>query len=107
MSNGKTFAGIDWSQYKQELIDNTDFRKFDGVLRMVIDVSEEQFAMTESFLQRLHGERKICFGLHTSTTALITCFVSSYTGNHVHFLDGGDGGYALAAKQLKAQLRSL
>ena len=23
---------------------------------------------------------------------------------HVHFIDGGDGGFAVAAKQLKAQL---
>ena len=36
--------------------------------------------------------------------ALMTCFVRSYQGNHVHFVDGSNGGYALAAKQLKAQL---
>ncbi|HXB98558.1 MAG TPA: DUF3095 family protein, partial [bacterium] len=26
-------------------------------------------------------------------------------GQHIHFVDGGDGGYAMAAKQLKAQIK--
>jgi hypothetical protein len=39
--------------------------------------------------------------------ALLTCIVFSYNGNHVHFVDGSDGGYALAARSLKAQLKSL
>ena len=25
---------------------------------------------------------------------------------HIHFIDGGDGGYAMAAKQLKTQLKA-
>ena len=43
---------------------------------------------------------------HTSETALMTCVIDGYDGNHVHFVDGADGGYALAAKQLKAQLKA-
>jgi hypothetical protein len=35
----------------------------------------------------------------------MTCYVRAYAADHVHFVDGADGGYALAAKQLKAQLR--
>jgi hypothetical protein len=27
-------------------------------------------------------------------------------GDHIHFIDGGDGGYALASIQLKAQLNN-
>jgi hypothetical protein len=33
--------------------------------------------------------------------------VRSYTGDHLHFVDGADGGYALAASELKAQLAEL
>ncbi len=33
----------------------------------------------------------------------LTC----YNGNHLHFVDGSDGGYAIAARGLKAQLESL
>jgi hypothetical protein len=37
----------------------------------------------------------------------MTCFVRAYRGNHVHFVDGSDGGYALAARALKAQLAEI
>jgi hypothetical protein len=35
----------------------------------------------------------------------MTCIVFSLTASeHVHFIDGGDGGFAMAALQLKEQL---
>lgn len=38
-------------------------------------------------------------------TALMTCLVFNLRkSEHVHFVDGGDGGFAIAAKQLKTQL---
>jgi hypothetical protein len=45
--------------------------------------------------------------MHRSSEALLTCIVFSYNGNHMHFVDGSDGGYALAARGLKQQLKSL
>ena len=39
---------------------------------------------------------------------MMTCLVFSLEeSRHVHFIDGADGGYALAAVQLKAQLQTL
>jgi hypothetical protein len=36
----------------------------------------------------------------------MTCYVQNLSDTaHIHFVDGGDGGYAMAAKQLKQQLR--
>jgi len=31
---------VRWSQYTDDMVENTDFRKFDGMLRMVMDGSE-------------------------------------------------------------------
>ena len=36
----------------------------------------------------------------------MTCVITRYEGDHVHFVDGSDGGYALAAKRMKEQLRA-
>ena len=97
----------DWGTYKQTLIANTDYRKFDEVLRMIISGTMEQRQQLTSYLEHLREERKIVFGIHASDSALMTCLVFNYENDHVHFLDGSDGGYALAAKDMKQQLSEL
>ncbi len=93
-----------WSAYRDELVENSDFRKFDGMLRMVMDGSEAQATALQNFLDAEHQAGKLAYGMHKSREALITCIVQSFSGNHMHFVDGSDGGYALAAKDLKRQL---
>lgn len=95
-------------KYKMELIENSDFKKFDETLRMVIDCTVEQERQIQATLQDLYRSQKAVYGLHRSSGALMTCMVQSSTNNqHIHFIDGGDGGYALAAVQLKSQLQSV
>jgi hypothetical protein len=98
---------VRWSHYTEEMVENTDFRKFDGILRMVIDGSEAQYGALRDYLEGQHREGRLAYGMHRSREALLTCIVFSYNGNHVHFVDGSDGGYAIAARGLKAQLKSL
>lgn len=98
---------VKWSAYKADMVENSDFRKFDGVLRMVIDGSEAQFQELQDFLEGLHRRGRLVYGLHKSSSALLTCIVFSYNANHVHFVDGSDGGYAMAARRLKEQLKAL
>ncbi|MBI5495047.1 MAG: DUF3095 domain-containing protein [Deltaproteobacteria bacterium] len=106
MRFGIRLGGFDGSFYKRDVAANTDFRKFDDTLRMVLDVSEAEL---RAILVYLEGERlagEVAYGTHASDAALMTCFVQDYAGNHIHFVDGSNGGYALAAKQLKEQLRA-
>lgn len=95
---------VQWSHYRAELVENTDFRKFDGMLRMVIDSSDTQASALEEFLRSKYQSGQLVYGIHKSREALVTCLVQSYTGNHLHFVDGSDGGYAMAARALKQQL---
>jgi hypothetical protein len=95
-----------WSHYREELVDNSDFRKFDGMLRMVMDGSETQSAALDAYLDSQYRAGRLVYGMFKSREALVTCLVQSYNGNHMHFVDGGDGGYALAARGLKQQLKS-
>jgi len=97
----------DWGRYKQSLITNTDYRKFDEVLRMILSGTMEQRSQLTIYLEQLHKERKIVFGIHASPNALITCLVFNYDTDHIHFLDGSNGGYAMAAKEMKRQLKEL
>jgi hypothetical protein len=96
-----------WSSYRDELVENSDFRKFDGVLRMLIDGSEQQYAQLELYLDRECRAGRLAWGASKSRKALVTCIVRSYNGNHMHFVDGSDGGYALAARELKERLAGM
>ena len=104
--NVKT-KNVDWGQYKQNLIVNTDYRKFDETLRMIISGTSEQRKQLLACLEKLHDERKIVYGVHASPAAIITCMIFNYDTDHVHFLDGSNGGYTLAAKEMKRQLKEL
>jgi hypothetical protein len=98
--------GLDVPAYKVDMIVNSDYRKFDDMLRMVIDCSKDQAQQIEDFLSSLRAEGKIAYGTHYSNTALMTCFVQSLKSDgHTHFIDGHDGGYAMAARGLKQQLK--
>lgn len=104
LATGASAGGFDGKAYRDELVVNCDFRKFDDMLRMVLDVSDEQCLQVEKLFRSHRARGEIAYGLHRSDEALVTCFVRSFSGDHIHFIDGSSGGYTLAAKQLKAQL---
>jgi len=91
--------------YQAELIANTDYRRFDDMLRLVLDCSPAQIAAIETTLRQARQEKAIVYGLHMADSALMTCLVFQLSrGEHIHFIDGADGGFAVAATQLKAQI---
>ena len=60
-------------------------------------------ATIKSYLDGQMAAGVLRYGMNVSETALMTCLVTSPTGGlHVHFVDGGDGGYTSAAKAMKA-----
>lgn len=93
--------------YTDSMAIHSDFRKFDDCLRMVLDCSETQVQALESYLSELRQAQKIYYGIHPSKHALMTCFVPSIQeGEHIHFIDGDEGGYTIAAKQMKSQIKA-
>lgn len=111
----KTYIGMnlglaekmsDVKNYLVTIPTHSDFHKFDEMLRMVIDVTPEQIEKIRELCEEMYQEKKIHYGIHLSNHAIMTCVVPSFDdGDHIHFVDGGDGGYAMAAKQLKGQLK--
>lgn len=102
---GVKIGGYDRSTYRQEVQTNTDFRKYDGSLRMVLDITADQAAEIQAILERKHGEGKLVYGVWQANEALMTCLLFSLAdSHHVHFIDGADGGYAMAALDLKRRM---
>ncbi len=87
-------------RYFKQLTDNTDYIKLDDTLRMVLDVSDTQKQKILSLLGTYQNKNEIIFGSHWSLEALMTCFIEN-SNRHIHFVDGGNGGYTLAAVGLK------
>ncbi|MGY4748723.1 DUF3095 domain-containing protein [Pannonibacter sp. Q-1] len=96
------------SEYMQDMLTNTDYRKFDDTLRLVLDLNEQQISGLKAFLQAEFAAGRIIYGLHQSDTALMTCLVSDMAGRqHVHFVDGADGGLSVAARAFKERQQQL
>lgn len=100
-------ANIDIKKYRLSLASHSDYRKFDEIVRMVIDISEQKLKTLASFLETQRKNKTLVYGIHESPNALMTCFVQNMEQDHLHFIDGGDGGYTLAAKQMKKQLAEI
>lgn len=93
------------SKYQDDIPDHSDYRKFDDMLRLVLDCTSEQAIDIGNHLRECHLRGEIFYGMQASSHALMTCFVENIRpGGHIHFIDGFDGGYALAAKQMKEQI---
>jgi len=92
------------ARYEAAIAGHSDYRKLDDILRMVIDCSPDQAEAIQSWLDRGVEAGALHYGLHRSDAALMTCLVgSTRDGGHIHFIDGGDGGYAVAATALGQQ----
>jgi hypothetical protein len=99
---------FDSRRYKSDVSDNSDFRKFDDGLKMTIDVDGNRLARIEALLEEAAAKGVARYGLHKQENALITCFViNPMQRDHMHFIDGAAGGYALAATQLKEKAAKL
>lgn len=86
---------------------SSDFRKFDGSLKMVISGTTNSRNQLTRYLESEYQKGKLYYGLHVSNRAVLTCLMHIGSCGEVHFVDGADGGYAMAAKQLKKQITQL
>ena len=101
---GRQMGRFDPKVYRSDVALNSDFRKFDDGLKMTVDLDPGR---SRRIAERLETASRtgICrYGLHRQNTAIMTCIVPSVlTRDHMHFVDGSSGGYAVAASNLKAQ----
>jgi hypothetical protein len=89
--------------YVQQVVENSDFRKYDDGLRMILDCTTELERALAELLAKAASEKIVRYGLHRQDAAMMTCFTPSVMrSDHVHFIDGASGGYASAATALKA-----
>ena len=103
MRTGIKVGGFVPKTYVRQVVENSDFRKYDDGLRMILDCSPElERALTQRLAQAASAGI-VRYGMHRQDAAMMTCFTpSALRSDHVHFIDGARGGYASAATALKA-----
>ena len=102
-ASGRQAGDFDPDRYRREMTTNTDFCKHDETLCFVIDCALDCIDSIREHVDRCASEQTLRYGMDVSDTALMTCLVTSSTDSlHVHFVDGGGGGYTNAAKNMKA-----
>ena len=99
-----TAAAYDAPKYRNEIIQNSDYCKFDDALKMVLDCKITQIKQIKSILAQMRLDGDLDFGLFETDRALMTCLLFDLdSGQHLHFIDGDNGGLYRAARELKMQ----
>ncbi|MDZ4794439.1 MAG: DUF3095 domain-containing protein [Bacteroidota bacterium] len=90
--------------YLTQLVDMSDTLVIDGRINTVFSGTTAQRKQLETELDKLEEAGLIRYGLFVSKESVMSCYVRSMDDNHVHFVDGSDGGYTKAAGMLKKKL---
>lgn len=105
---GRRVGPYDPRRYVEEVRALTDFRRFDGCLRAVLDCTPGEVAAIREWLEAEYQGGRLIYGLHEDRAALMTCLVFSLErAEHIHFIDAAGGGFARAAEDYKRRARSI
>lgn len=104
---GKAYVKYDpeVKEYLTQLVQLTETLVLDGRINTVITGSQIQHNKLIELLTKLEESNKINFGYHISSECIMSCYVRDRKGKHVHFVDGGNGGYTKAAITYKSKLK--
>ncbi|GAA4311250.1 DUF3095 domain-containing protein [Pontixanthobacter gangjinensis] len=92
--------------YLQKLVELSDNLSLDGRINTVITGNSSQRKKLTAYLDKLEKLQLIRYGYHVSEESIMSCYVKdTSTDQHVHFIDGGDGGYTKAANHLKSKYK--
>lgn len=105
MRFNKHEIGADWGRYKSDLVMNSDYLKLDDTYRTVMSGTHKTVAKLLSWLESEYQKGHLFYGVHQTHSAVVTCLVAKTGIEHIHFVDSSEGGYAMAAKQLKKQIQ--
>jgi hypothetical protein len=107
MKLGVRTEQTDWSRYKSTLVRNSDVRKFNDVYRQILAGNAAQREALAAWLEQRYARRELAYGMHVTDRAHMTCLVFDYSGRHLHFIDGADGGLFAASSAFKERAAQL
>lgn len=94
-------------RYLKRLVEMSDTLVMDGKINTVISGTELQRQQLFKILDELEAEGEIIYGFHISNASIMSCYVRDMKDDHIHFVDGAEGGYTKAAAILKGKMREV
>lgn len=107
MTFGIRTSATDWGGYRTVLARNSDVRKFNDCFRQILAGNAAQREALVAWLDERFARRELVYGAHVADRAQMTCLVFDYSGRHLHFIDGAEGGLSMAAKALKERVATV
>lgn len=108
---GSLFFRFNWKvnklrgkEYLQQVISNADILTIDGRINCIVSSSSDRRKRFIAYLDKQEQAGNLLFGHFVNTESIMTCYIESRNDKHIHFVDGADGGYTEAAKELKVKL---
>ena len=95
------------NDYLTQLIAFSEILTIDGRINTIVSGTKVNRMRFLEYLQDLEQKKLIIYGHYVSSASIMTCYVENIYNKHVHFIDGADGGYTEAAKELKPKLAAL
>ena len=71
---------------------------------MILAGTVSQRTALTDHLESQGAAGRLFYGIHASPSSLMTCLIFNRDGEHVHFVDGRDGGGSMAAVMMKQQM---
>jgi hypothetical protein len=93
-------------KYLKQLVEMSDTLVIDGRINTVITGTEKQRLTLQNELNKLEKGGEILYALYVSGESIMSCYVRDLEDDHIHFVDGAEGGYTQAAGILKQKIRA-
>ncbi len=93
--------------YLNRLVELSNTLTIDGKINTVISGTAQQRELLVTSLNQMEQDGEIIFGWHVNKESVISCYVRDRLDQHIHFVDGSDGGYTQAAGMLKKKASQL
>jgi len=93
-------------KYLNQLVEMSDTLVIDGRINTVITGTGHQRLQLQKSLDQMERNDEILYGIYVSGESVMSCYVRDLEDDHIHFVDGGEGGYTEAAAVLKEKIRN-
>jgi len=96
-------------EYLKQVVANADTLTIDGRINTIILGTEDQRLRFVQYLQQQEQAGHLFYGHFKTRESVMTCYIENRNDRNdrnIHFVDGSDGGYTEAAKELKLKLKN-